>query len=176
MNLKKLVILGTGGTIAGRASSAFDNVGYVAAQVGIAQLLADIPSLAEGGPIISEQIAQVDSKDMSFAVWQQLAQRVNYFLACDDVQGIVIAHGTDTLEETAYFLNLTVKSDKPVVLVGAMRPATAISAGNPVQAIAIAAALMMRVRFLPVATSALHCCMCKSIELAPASGKDAVQH
>ena len=131
MNLKKLVILGTGGTIAGRASSAFDNVGYVAAQVGIAQLLADIPSLAEGGPIISEQIAQVDSKDMSFAVWQQLAERVNHFLACDDVQGIVIAHGTDTLEETAYFLQAVCRPAKPVVLTCAMRPATALVPDGP---------------------------------------------
>ena len=131
MNLKKLVILGTGGTIAGRASSAFDNVGYVAAQVGIAQLLADIPSLAEGGPIIFEQIAQVDSKDMSFAVWQQLAERVNHFLACDDVQGIVIAHGTDTLEETAYFLQAVCRPAKPVVLTCAMRPATALAPDGP---------------------------------------------
>lgn len=131
MNLKKLVILGTGGTIAGRASSAFDNVGYAAAQVGIAQLLADIPSLAEGGPIICEQIAQVDSKDMSFAVWQQLAQRVSHFLACDDVQGIVITHGTDTLEETAYFLQAVCRPAKPVVLTCAMRPATALAPDGP---------------------------------------------
>ena len=131
MNLKKIAILGTGGTIAGRASNAFDNVGYAAAQLGIAQLLVDIPPLAEGGPIISEQIMQIDSKDMSFAVWQQLAQRVNHFLACDDVQGIVITHGTDTLEETAYFLQAVCRPAKPVVLTCAMRPATALAPDGP---------------------------------------------
>ena len=94
-------------------------------------MLADIPSLAEGGPIIFEQIAQVDSKDMSFAVWQQLAERVNHFLACDDVQGIVIAHGTDTLEETAYFLQAVCRPAKPVVLTCAMRPATALVPDGP---------------------------------------------
>lgn len=103
MNLQNIVILGTGGTIAGRAASAFDNIGYTAAQVGIDQLVAAIPALADGGPVITEQVAQIDSKDMSFAVWAQLAVRVNHFLAQPDVQGIVITHGTDTLEETAYF-------------------------------------------------------------------------
>ncbi|MEO6322008.1 MAG: asparaginase, partial [Polaromonas sp.] len=131
MNFQKLVILGTGGTIAGRSSSEFDNVGYTAAQVGIAQLLADIPSLAEGGPVITEQLAQIDSKDMGFAVWVQLAQRVNHFLACDDVQGIVITHGTDTLEETAYFLHAMCRPAKPVVLACAMRPATALASDGP---------------------------------------------
>jgi len=131
MNFQKLVILGTGGTIAGRASSAFDNVGYTAAQVGIEHLLADIPSLAEGGPFITEQLAQIDSKDMGFAVWVQLAQRVNHFLACDDVQGIVITHGTDTLEETAYFLHAVCRPAKPVVLACAMRPATSLAPDGP---------------------------------------------
>lgn len=131
MNFQKLVILGTGGTIAGRASSALDNVGYTAAQVGIEQLLADIPSLTEGETFITEQLAQIDSKDMSFAVWVQLAQRVNHFLACDDVQGIVITHGTDTLEETAYFLHAVCRPAKPVVLACAMRPATALTSDGP---------------------------------------------
>ena len=141
MQFQKLVILGTGGTIAGRASSAFDNVGYTAAQVGIEQLLVDIPSLAEGGPVIAEQIAQIDSKDMSFAVWTQLVTRVNHFLACDDVQGIVITHGTDTLEETAYFLEVMCRPAKPVVLTCAMRPATAVAPDGPqniLDAIAVA--------------------------------------
>lgn len=102
MNLQNIVILGTGGTIAGRAASAFDNIGYTAAQVGIDQLVAAIPALADGGPVITEQVAQIDSKDMSFAVWAQLAARQS-LLAQPDVQGIVITHGTDTLEETAYF-------------------------------------------------------------------------
>lgn len=141
MKFQKLVILGTGGTIAGQASSAFDNVGYTAAQVGIEQLLVDIQSLAEGGPVIAEQTAQIDSKDMSFAVWVQLATRVNHFLACDDVQGIVITHGTDTLEETAYFLEVMCRPAKPVVLTCAMRPATALAPDGPqniLDAIAVA--------------------------------------
>ncbi len=131
MKLQNLVILGTGGTIAGQAVSAFDNIGYTAAQVGIDQLLAAIPALTEGVPIINEQVAQIDSKDMSFAVWAQLAARVNHYLARDDVRGIVITHGTDTLEETAYFLQAVCRPAKPVVLTCAMRPATAISPDGP---------------------------------------------
>ena len=131
MKLHNLVILGTGGTIAGQAVSACDNIGYTAAQVGIDQLLAAIPALAECGPFITEQVAQIDSKDMSFAVWAQLAGRVNHFLARDDVQGIVITHGSDTLEETAYFLQAVCRSAKPVVLTCAMRPATALAPDGP---------------------------------------------
>lgn len=131
MKLQNLVILGTGGTIAGQAVSAFDNIGYTAAQVGIDQLLAAIPALTDGGPVITEQVAQIDSKDMSFAVWVQLAARVHHFLAREDVQGIVITHGTDTLEETAYFLQAVCQPKKPVVLTCAMRPATALMADGP---------------------------------------------
>ena len=141
MELKKLVILGTGGTIAGQSVSACDNIGYTAAQVGIDQLLAAIPALAQGGPVITEQVAQIDSKDMSFAVWVRLAARVNHFLACDDVQGIVITHGTDTLEETAYFLQAVCQPAKPVVLTCAMRPASALVPDGPqnmVDAVAVA--------------------------------------
>jgi len=126
-----LVILGTGGTIAGQALSASDNIGYTAAQLGINQLLAAIPTLSNAGPVITEQVAQIDSKDMSFAVWAQLAARVNHFLARDDVQGIVITHGTDTLEETAYFLQAVCQPEKPVVLTCAMRPATALTPDGP---------------------------------------------
>ena len=93
MKLQYLVILGTGGTIAGQAASAADNIGYTAAQVGIDQLLATLPALVLRGPLLAEQVAQIDSKDMSFAVWARLAARVNHFLARDDVQGIVITHG-----------------------------------------------------------------------------------
>lgn len=131
MKLHNLVILGTGGTIAGRALSASDNIGYTAAQVGIDQLLAAIPALAECGPFITEQVVQIDSKDMSFAVWAQLAARVNHFLARDDVQGIVITHGSDTLEETAYFLQAVCRPAKPVVLTCSMRPATALVPDGP---------------------------------------------
>lgn len=131
MTSQKIVILGTGGTIAGRAASASDNIGYTAAEVGIAQLLSAIPATADMGPIVSEQVAQIDSKDMSFAVWAQLAERVSHFLAQADVQGIVITHGTDTLEETAYFLQSVCRPAKPVVLTCAMRPATALVPDGP---------------------------------------------
>lgn len=131
MNPKTLVILGTGGTIAGQAAQACDNIGYTAAQLGIDQLLACIPALAGAGPFITEQVAQIDSKDMGFAVWVQLAARVNHFLARPDVQGIVITHGTDTLEETAYFLQAVCQPLKPVVLTCAMRPATALGPDGP---------------------------------------------
>ncbi|MDB5869994.1 MAG: asparaginase [Polaromonas sp.] len=131
MKLQNLVILATGGTIAGQAASASDNIGYTAAQMGIEQLLAATAALDAGGPLIAEQVAQIDSKDMSFAVWAQLAARVNHFLARDDVQGIVITHGTDTLEETAYFLHAVCRPAKPVVLTCAMRPATALAPDGP---------------------------------------------
>ena len=131
MKLHNVVILGTGGTIAGQAISSSDNIGYTAAQVGIDQLLAAIPALAESGPVITEQVAQIDSKDMEFAVWAQLAARVNHFLARADVRGIVVTHGTDTLEETAYFLQTVCQPGKPVVLTCAMRPATALMPDGP---------------------------------------------
>jgi L-asparaginase len=125
-----IVILGTGGTIAGAAASAADHVGYTAGQIGVAQLVAAVPSLA-AVPLQCEQLAQLDSKDMDFATWQRLAQRVAELLARDDVQGIVVTHGTDTLEETAYFLHRVLAPAKPVVLTAAMRPATALSADGP---------------------------------------------
>lgn len=131
MKRQNIVILGTGGTIAGRAVSACDNIGYTAAQVGIDQLVAAIPAVAQAGPVLIEQVAQIDSKDMSFTVWAQLAGRVNHFLARPDVQGIVITHGTDTLEETAYFLQRVCQPCKPVVLTCAMRPATALAPDGP---------------------------------------------
>jgi L-asparaginase len=131
MKTQHLVILGTGGTIAGRAANASDNLGYTAGQVGISELLAAIPALPDAAPVIAEQVAQIDSKDMSFAVWAALAGRVSHFLARPDVQGIVITHGTDTLEETAYFLQLACNPAKPVVLTCAMRPATALVPDGP---------------------------------------------
>src|SRR5215210_3548613 len=102
-NRSRIVILGTGGTIAGTAEDRFDNVGYTAAQLGIDELVASVPALA-ALDIECEQVAQVDSKDMSLAVWQRLAQRVDHHLARAEVAGIVVTHGTDTVEETAYFL------------------------------------------------------------------------
>ena len=137
---KKIVILGTGGTIAGTAQNESDHLGYVPAQVGIGELIEAIPALRAASPLV-EQLAQIDSKDMSFAVWTRLAVRVAHFLAQDEVQGIVITHGTDTLEETAYFLQAVLAPSKPVVLTCAMRPATALMADGPqniVDAVAVA--------------------------------------
>ena len=125
-----VVVLGTGGTIAGTAASSSDDSSYTAAQLSITQLLAAVPGLA-GVPIESEQVAQIDSKDMSHAIWQALALRVAHHLARAEVAGIVITHGTDTLEETAYFLQRVLAPAKPVVLTGAMRPATSAKADGP---------------------------------------------
>ena len=125
-----VVILGTGGTIAGTAKNAADNVGYSAAQIGVAQLLAAVPALA-GQALEAEQVSQIDSKDMGFEVWRALALRVAHHLARPDVAGIVITHGTDTLEETACFLQRVLAPTKPVVLTAAMRPATALLADGP---------------------------------------------
>ncbi len=131
MTASRLVILGTGGTIAGLSSTATDNIGYTAAQVGVAQLVEAIPGLLAGGPVVTEQVAQLDSKDMDFSVWAALASRINDFLAQPDVCGIVITHGTDTLEETAFFLQVVCQPAKPVVLTCAMRPASALTPDGP---------------------------------------------
>ena len=133
---KKLIVLGTGGTIAGTAASDGDNIGYTAAQIGVAQLVQAIPALAElPCELVCEQVAQIDSKDMSFAVWQKLAARTAHWLADPLVQGVVITHGTDTLEETVYFLHRALPHDllarRPVVLTCAMRPATALNSDGP---------------------------------------------
>lgn len=125
---KKIVILGTGGTIAGLAANTSSHIEYTAAQVGVSQLVGDITGL---GDVVTEQVAQVDSKDMSFEVWTQLASRVQHHLSQGDVQGVVITHGTDTLEETAYFLQAVLNPAKPVVLTCAMRPANALVPDGP---------------------------------------------
>ncbi|KQP20013.1 asparaginase [Pseudorhodoferax sp. Leaf267] len=127
---RKIVVLGTGGTIAGLAAAAGDNLGYQAAQVGIAQLLQGVSS-GSVDAIQTEQVAQIDSKDMDASVWRALAMRCAHWLADDSVQGIVITHGTDTLEETAYFLHATLAPAKPVVLTCAMRPANAAMPDGP---------------------------------------------
>lgn len=125
-----IVILGTGGTIAGTARTASDNVGYASAQLRVEDLLAAVPALA-GQRLEAHQVAQLDSKDMDFATWQRLAAAVEQHLARSEVAGIVITHGTDTLEETAYFLQRVLAPSKPVVFTAAMRPATALAPDGP---------------------------------------------
>jgi len=131
MTSEKIVILGTGGTIAGTASRASNNIDYTAAQLGISQLVDAVTGLEQKNYIHTEQLAQIDSKDMSFAVWTALASRVQHHLSQPDVQGVVITHGTDTLEETAYFLQRVLNPTKPVVLTCAMRPASSLGADGP---------------------------------------------
>jgi L-asparaginase len=125
-----VVVLGTGGTIAGTAASAQEHIAYRSAQLGVGALVAAVPEL-QGLPLEAEQVAQIDSKDMSHAVWQALTQRVALLLARPEVQGVVLTHGTDTLEETAYFLHRVLAPGKPVVLTAAMRPASALGADGP---------------------------------------------
>ena len=132
MRKPKVVILGTGGTIAGKAGSNTEMTGYQAGELGIQTLIDAVPEMLEAADVTGEQFCNIGSFDMTNDIWLSLSRRVNELLQQQDVDGVVITHGTDTLEETAYFLNLTVKSSKPVVLVGAMRPATAMSADGPV--------------------------------------------
>ena len=133
MDSGTVVILGTGGTIAGTAGSAHDHIGYSAAQVGVQALVQGVASLADAGvPLVGEQVAQIDSKDMDFAVWQALALRCQQLLDDAQVRAIVITHGTDTLEETAWLLHCVLDAArKPVVLTCAMRPATALVPDGP---------------------------------------------
>ena len=139
--LPTVVVLATGGTIAGAAQSDVQ-AAYTSGQVGVQQLLAAVPQAKKFAALRGEQIANIGSQDMNDQVWLALARRVNELTAAPDVKGIVITHGTDTIEETAYFLNLVVKSRKPVVLTAAMRPSTALSADGPLNffnAVAVAA-------------------------------------
>jgi L-asparaginase len=140
-SLPSVVVLATGGTIAGAAATDVQ-AAYTSGQVGVQQLLAAVPQATKLAALRGEQISNIGSQDMNDEVWLKLARRVNELTAAQDVDGVVITHGTDTIEETAYFLNLVVKSKKPVVLTAAMRPATALSADGPLNfynAVAVAA-------------------------------------
>jgi L-asparaginase len=137
----KVYIVATGGTIAGAAPSQTE-AGYQSGAVGVDTLINAVPQLKDIAQVSGEQIASIGSQDMNDAVWLKLAKRVNEILAQSDVAGVAITHGTDTMEETSYFLNLVVNSDKPVVMTGSMRPSTAMSADGPLNiynAVAIAA-------------------------------------
>jgi L-asparaginase len=123
-------ILATGGTIAGEGASEV-TAGYKSGEITVNELLSAVPEINDIANIKGEQIVNIGSQDMNNEVWLKLAKRVNQLLNQADVHAVVITHGTDTQEETAYFLNLTVKSNKPVILVGSMRPSTAISADGP---------------------------------------------
>jgi L-asparaginase len=139
--LPNIVILATGGTIAGAGASSTGSA-YTSGQVKIDAMIDAVPNIRKLANLKGEQIANVGSQDMSVKVWLDLTKRINELLNSNDVDGIVITHGTDTQEETAYFLNLVVKSEKPVVLTGSMRPSTALSAEGPLNlynAVAVAA-------------------------------------
>lgn len=126
-NAKNITVIATGGTIAGAGESAVGSK-YAGAKIGIDQVIKSVPNITNLANINAEQLLQINSQDMNNQTWLQIAHRVNELLAKRSVDGVVITHGTDTIEETAYFLNLVVKSHKPVVIVGSMRPATSLSA------------------------------------------------
>ena len=128
--LPRVIILATGGTIAG-AGTASDRAGYTAGKIPIEDLIGAIPTVKKIASITGEQIASVGSQDMTIDIRKKLAVRINEIIAKKEADAIVVTHGTDTQEETAYFLDLVVPSEMPVVLTGSMRPATAISADGP---------------------------------------------
>ncbi len=139
--LANVVILATGGTIAGAGASAANSATYQAAKVGIDQLIAGVPELSQLANVRGEQVMQIASESITNDNLLQLGRRVAELADSKDVDGIVITHGTDTLEETAYFLNLVEKTDKPIIVVGSMRPGTAMSADgmlNLYNAVAVA--------------------------------------
>ncbi len=139
-DLRKVIILGTGGTIAGVGTPGL-TTGYFSGGMDIDSLITGIPGLKDLAWLVGEQIVNVNSDDITQKDWLKLTERINELAGRSDIAGFVVTHGTDTLEETAFFLNLTVKTRKPVVITGAMRPATALSPDGPFnlyQAVALA--------------------------------------
>lgn len=135
--LPRVLILGTGGTIAGVQDDPSDPERYRAGSLSAEDIIASVPALAEFAQIETEQFSNVPSPQIKPADWVRLSQRVSELLVeRDDLAGVVITHGTDRLEETAFFLHLTVRTDKPVVLVGAQRPATHRSPDGPANLLA----------------------------------------
>lgn len=144
-----VVILATGGTIAGAGASAVNSASYTAARVAVDKLIAGLPELGAVARVRGEQVFQIASESFTNDHLLTLARRVSQLAKQDDVNGIVITHGTDTLEETAYFLHLTVHTDKPIVVVGSMRPGTAMSADGALNlygAVSVAASTEARGR------------------------------
>ncbi|MBA3012576.1 MAG: type II asparaginase [Proteobacteria bacterium] len=139
--LARVSILATGGTIAGAAPSS-TQPGYTSGKINVEGMIQAVPNLEQLARLNGEQISNVGSQDMSFEIMIRLASRINALLSKEETDGVVVTHGTDTMEETAFFLNLTIKSPKPVVMTGAMRPFTALSADGPLNlynAVAVAA-------------------------------------
>ncbi|HPG62114.1 MAG TPA: asparaginase [Casimicrobium sp.] len=127
----RILILATGGTIAGAATSSASISSYTSAVTGIDQIVAAVPDIKRVADVTGEQVLQIGSESFNNERLLLLARRVSAAVKSDDVDGVVITHGTDTMEETAYFLNLCIRSDKPIVLTGSMRPGTALSADGP---------------------------------------------
>ena len=137
----KIALIGTGGTIAGQGASDTDLTGYTAGVLGLDEILDSVPGTEPYGPYTYTQFSNIESSDITVQHWLDLSKLVQELVNQEDIGGVVITHGTDSMEETAYFLNLTVHTDKPIVITGSMRPAGAISADGPInllQAIQVA--------------------------------------
>jgi L-asparaginase len=155
----RIEIIATGGTIAG-AQTAKSEYGYKAGAFDVNVLINAVPQMKDLAAITGQQVVNIGSQDMNDAVWLKLAKRINERLASADVDGIVVTHGTDTMEETAYFIDLVTPNDKPIVFTGSMRPATAIGADGPANlynAVAVAASRDARGRgVLVVLNDSIH--------------------
>ena len=129
-NKKRILILATGGTIAG-VGAAGKSTGYASGQLGVEDLLAAAPEIAEVADIETMQVCNINSDDITAEIWIKLARTIKEQARRPEIDGFVITHGTDTMDETAFFLNLVLKTEKPVVITGSMRPSTATSADGP---------------------------------------------